>query len=186
MAYLLSSILYKRRFFPFYSFSILSGLDDTGSGSVYKYDAVGSWERVRAACVGKGEKLIQPMLDELSETNDDLSLWQLSLSDQFTSTTDGAQFTSDLSIKREAGINYIRNLTREKACTIIRSFFHAAAEREISIGDGLDLWILERPLIENTKASQEVSSVHKQLIKSIISTKTRNLIEKRNYKLPNH
>ena len=179
-AYLLSSILYKRRFFPFYSFSMLSGLDNTGSGSIYKYDAVGSWERVRAGCVGKGEKLIQPMLDELSEVDDDLALWQLPLSYQPETKKVGTQTAAGTSI------NYIRNLTKEKACSIIRSFFQAAAEREISIGDGLDIWIIEYPRIEDTSANQDDVSVHKQFIKNMASSKTRHLIDKRNYKLPTH
>ena len=38
-----------------------------GQGALYRYDAVGSYERVRAVCAGRGEKLIQPMLDEITE-----------------------------------------------------------------------------------------------------------------------
>ena len=37
-----------------------------GHGAVYKYDAVGSVERVRAACSGTGASLIQPMLDTIT------------------------------------------------------------------------------------------------------------------------
>ena len=38
-----------------------------GKGALYRYDAVGSYERVRAVCAGRGEKLIQPLLDELTD-----------------------------------------------------------------------------------------------------------------------
>ena len=45
-------------------------ISDTGHGALYRYDAVGSYERVRAVCVGKGEKLIQPLLDEITKMDE--------------------------------------------------------------------------------------------------------------------
>ena len=39
----------------------------SGQGALYRYDAVGSYERVRAVCAGRGEKLIQPLLDEITD-----------------------------------------------------------------------------------------------------------------------
>lgn len=65
----LSTVLYNRRTFPYYSFSILGGISKHGYGALYSYDAVGSFERLRAVCVGKGEALMQPMLDELTKVN---------------------------------------------------------------------------------------------------------------------
>ena len=45
-------------------------ISDTGHGALYRYDAVGSYERVRSVCVGKGEKLIQPLLDEITKMDE--------------------------------------------------------------------------------------------------------------------
>ena len=54
MAQALSNTLYGKRFFPFYTFNILAGLDADGTGAVYAYDAVGSYERTGYAAQGTG------------------------------------------------------------------------------------------------------------------------------------
>ncbi|XP_064395971.1 proteasome subunit beta type-1-B-like [Halichondria panicea] len=63
VAQLLSVMLYHRRFFPFYTYNILAGLDKEGKGCIYSFDPVGSYERETYRAGGSAASMLQPLLD---------------------------------------------------------------------------------------------------------------------------
>uniref|UniRef100_A0A0B6XZ93 Proteasome subunit beta n=1 Tax=Arion vulgaris TaxID=1028688 RepID=A0A0B6XZ93_9EUPU len=63
VAAMLSTILYYRRFFPYYTHNVVAGLDEDGKGCVYSFDPVGSYEREVFRAKGSAASMLQPLLD---------------------------------------------------------------------------------------------------------------------------
>lgn len=130
VAFLLGHILYTRRLSPYYSFNLLASIDERGEGRLFRYDCVGSFEEVVALCAGKAEHLIQPIIDEICSraalTSDSVT-WVIDSSDSFIET--------DLRRIEESA---------EEAVELVRKAFRVASEREITLGDGMNMWILRK------------------------------------------
>nr|QBH72815.1 proteasome subunit beta type [Orthoderella ornata] len=63
VAQMLSTMLYYKRFFPYYISNILAGLDEEGKGCVFSYDPIGHCERSMFRAGGSAGALLQPLLD---------------------------------------------------------------------------------------------------------------------------
>ncbi|ORZ23465.1 nucleophile aminohydrolase [Absidia repens] len=104
LAQMLSNTLYQRRFFPYYAFCVLGGVDDNGEGGVYCYDAIGSYERELARASGSASALIQPFLDNQVNRKNQQNVSKAPLEldevlrivkDAFTSATERDIYTGD-------------------------------------------------------------------------------------------
>ncbi|KAF5299674.1 hypothetical protein FQA39_LY11469 [Lamprigera yunnana] len=62
-AQMLSTVLYYKRFFPYYISNMLVGLDNEGKGCVFSYDPIGHCERSNYRAGGSAGALLQPLLD---------------------------------------------------------------------------------------------------------------------------
>uniref|UniRef100_A0A3B0N0H4 Proteasome subunit, putative n=2 Tax=Theileria annulata TaxID=5874 RepID=A0A3B0N0H4_THEAN len=69
IAQLLSTVLYGRRFFPYYTFNILCGIDEQGKGVVCGYDAVGNYNYEKYTAQGTSSSLVISVLDNLLNGN---------------------------------------------------------------------------------------------------------------------
>lgn len=63
VAQMLSTMMYYRRFFPYYVSNVLAGLDSQGRGCVFSYDPVGHCEKSMFRAGGSAGALLQPLLD---------------------------------------------------------------------------------------------------------------------------
>eukprot|EP00727_Mastigamoeba_balamuthi_P005927 m51a1_g1954 putative proteasome subunit beta type 1 (231) ;mRNA; f:1020634-1021800 len=113
LAQFLSNTLYYKRFFPFYAFCILAGLDDANRPWVWTYDAVGSFQATTQTAQGSASGLVQPLLDcHIARAN-----------------------------RVEAQPHVLA--TAEEACAIAREAMTSAAERDIHTGDWMDICVVD-------------------------------------------
>jgi 20S proteasome subunit beta 6 len=124
----LSTILYQKRFFPYYVHVILAGLDEEGKGALYSYDPVGSYEREECRAAGAASSLIMPFLDN-----------QVKFKNQYVP---GSGEGHALQPKKA------EPLPRQTVEQLVRDAFTSAVERHIEVGDNLQMMIITRDGVE--------------------------------------
>lgn len=115
IARMIQTLLYGRRFFPYYVYNILGGIDTSdGSGAVYSFDPVGSYERETCRAAGAAQALVQPFLDNQ------------------------IYFRNQVPPPGKTFPNHLPLLTVLK---MVIDTFTSATERHIEVGDGLEIYI---------------------------------------------
>jgi 20S proteasome subunit beta 6 len=123
VARLLSYMLYQKRFFPYYTWNIVAGIDDEGKGAVFSYDPVGNIERVPFSCSGSAEPLIQPLVDsQVGGTNQTMPTRFL-----------------------------IEDLTIEDGMNFVRDAYTSAGERDIYTGDAVDICVITQDGVQTER-----------------------------------
>ncbi|KAJ6476112.1 20S proteasome subunit [Mycena sanguinolenta] len=115
IARLIQTMLYQRRFFPYYVYNILGGIEDDGSGAVYSFDPVGSYERETCRAAGAASSLVQPFLDN-----------QIYFKNQTA----------------PPGSAHPTHLPLAHVLSLVIDSFTSATERHIEVGDGLEMYIV--------------------------------------------
>ncbi|KAH7885069.1 nucleophile aminohydrolase [Phlebopus sp. FC_14] len=115
IARLIQTMLYGRRFFPYYVYNILGGIEEDGSGAVYSFDPVGSYEREACRAAGAAQALVQPFLDN-----------QIYFKNQ----------------QAAPGTSHPTHLPLSTVLEIVIDSFTSATERHIEVGDGLEMYIV--------------------------------------------
>lgn len=120
----LSTILYEKRFFPYYVHAILAGLDEEGVGALYSYDPVGSYEREQCRAAGAASSLIMPFLDN-----------QVNFKNQYVPGSGEGHALEP----KKAELLPLRTVEQ-----LVRDAFTSAVERHIEVGDNLQMMIVTR------------------------------------------
>ncbi|CAG0892622.1 unnamed protein product [Cyprideis torosa] len=121
IAQLLVTMLYYKRFFPYYIANVVAGLEEGENGElegvVFSYDPVGHMDKKKYVATGAAGPLLQPLLDnQVGHKN--------------------------ISIERTDA------LSKEEAISLVKDVFISAAEREINTGDGVHIMVLTKEGIE--------------------------------------
>lgn len=115
IARLIQTMLYARRFFPYYVYNILGGIEEDGSGAVYSFDPVGSYERESCRAAGAAQSLVQPFLDN-----------QIYFKNQ----------------RPAPGTSHPTHLPLHEVLALVIDSFTSATERHIEVGDGLEMYVV--------------------------------------------
>ncbi|KAK4685362.1 20S proteasome subunit beta 6, partial [Tremellales sp. Uapishka_1] len=119
IARMVQTMLYGKRFFPYYVHNILGGIEEDGTGAVYSFDPVGSYEREACRAAGAAQSLVQPFLDN-----------QIYFKNQ-TPAPNAEPFIPG-------------NLPLTTVLGLVIDSFTSATERHIEVGDSLEVYVVMR------------------------------------------
>ncbi|GAA6013410.1 hypothetical protein JCM10207_008834 [Rhodosporidiobolus poonsookiae] len=122
IARLVQTMLYGKRFFPYYTYVILAGIDRDGTGAVYSFDPVGSYERESCRAYGSAQSLVQPFLDNMVYKKNQ------TLPPDAPPPVAGQR----------------PEFVLDEVTSLMTDAFTGATERHIEVGDGLEMLVIEK------------------------------------------
>eukprot|EP00915_Cephaloidophora_sp_WS-2016_P007754 GHVH01010688.1.p1 GENE.GHVH01010688.1~~GHVH01010688.1.p1 ORF type:complete len:254 (+),score=26.44 GHVH01010688.1:73-762(+) len=113
IAQMLSTVLYGRRFFPYYTFNLLAGIDESGKGGIFTYDAVGNFERTTYSASGSGSALVTSVLD------------------------------SQIGHKNQPADKQSGPVSKTEVIDVVKDVLQSATERDIYTGDTAEVFVID-------------------------------------------
>ncbi|KAF7798279.1 hypothetical protein EIP86_009497 [Pleurotus ostreatoroseus] len=146
IARLIQTMLYAQRFFPYYVYNILGGIEEDGTGAVYSFDPVGSYEREACRAAGAAQSLVQPFLDNQVSLHAVRRPYMLPVGDSESHPT-YTRFPalSQIYFKNQQaapGQSHPAHLPLSDVLQIVIDSFTSATERHIEVGDGLEIFVV--------------------------------------------
>ena len=160
-AQLLSNTLYYRRFFPYYAFNLVAGLDEegirvllmgicvhhstfSGKGAVYNYDAVGSYQRQvdGYSANGSAVKLIMPLLDNMV-TYKSATVCVFAVQRLPSSVCPNARIHFFYKVGWKNREDERQVITADVAVELLKEAFVTAGERDITCGDAVEIVMIK-------------------------------------------
>lgn len=132
IARLIQTMLYARRFFPYYVYNILGGIEEDGTGAVYSFDPVGSYEREACRAAGAAQSLVQPFLDN-----------QIYFKNQTPAP----------------GTSFPQHLPLNTVLSLVIDSFTGATERHIEVGDSLEMYVVLAKDSPSIQALQNIGGI---------------------------
>lgn len=174
IARLVQTMLYGKRFFPFYTYVIraslslsrdlrshkradpcssflhldfcckVGGIDRDGTGAVYSFDPVGSYERESCRAAGAAQSLVQPFLDAMVNGKNQV-----------------APPDAEPIVDKDGR----SNLPLDRVLGLVTDAFTGATEREIYVGDMLEMYIVQVKRDESGKMTGTELGVLRKALK---------------------
>ena len=141
-----------------------NGKGNFGTGAVYVYDAIGSYERVAVGSAGTGRELLQPILDRLfSESSKIISDKTIKHEGQDKLNRDEMAVPAEKQRLGVAGslnppVETTVNCSWQEAVTYVTRAYLSVSEREISVGDEVVICVVRSSDNEDGGSTVDVLS----------------------------
>ncbi|KZT00309.1 uncharacterized protein LAESUDRAFT_718228 [Laetiporus sulphureus 93-53] len=140
----LKTMLYTHRFFPYHVYNLLGGIEEDGSGAVYTFNPVGSYEHEACRATGAAQSLVQPFLDNQAYVpscgEPEMSLPWIYHKNQLAAP----------------GTTHPAHLLLLDVPSIVIDSFTSATERYIEVGGGLEMYVV----LANGRSAQGLASIN--------------------------